>query len=363
MTTSELHFIVPGALEQRTGGYVYDARMVEGLRGLGRTVRVHCLEGSFPEPDEVAVGSMHATLESIPSGATVVIDGLAMGGLPGPIRDHATRIRIISLVHHPLAEETGLSPEDQGKLLESERAALERCAGVIVTSAFTATVLARYAMPPDRIVVVPPGTEPASTTEAERSGGVRERGDGRPLELLCVATVTPRKGHDVLADALALLRDVPWTCTCVGSLERTPAFARTVAERISRADLHDRVDMVGERAGTVLGEFYRRASIFVLASHYEGYGMVLMEAIAHGLPVVSTTGGAIPSTVPADAAILVPPGDPKALAEALRTLLTDDARREQLAAAARAHRDKISTWNVAVRSFAEAVDALTTSAP
>jgi glycosyltransferase involved in cell wall biosynthesis len=87
--------------------------------------------------------------------------------------------------------------------------------------------------------------------------------------------------------------------------------------------------------------------------------MVLMEAIARGLPVVSTTGGAIPFTVPPDAAILVPPGDAKALADALRHLLTDDAHRERLAAAARRHAGEFADWDVAARSFAAAVDALT----
>ena len=351
MTPRELHLIVPGALEQRTGGYVYDARIVDGLRRLGWTVRVHCLEGSFPDPDRKAVGAMHVALESIPTGAAVVIDGLAMGGLPGPIRDQAHRLRIISLIHHPLAEETGLSREDQRRLHESERAALELCRGVIVTSAFTAGGLAGYDVPPDRIAVAPPGTQRAPAAEGP--------GEGRPPALLCVATLTPRKGHDVLISALERISDVPWTCTCVGGLDRAPDFARTVRERVSRTDLDGRVDFVGEQADSVLWELYRGASMFVLASHYEGYGMVLMEAIARGLPVVTTTGGAIPSTVPPDAAILVPPGDSRALADALRTLLTDDGHRERLAAAARGHRDEIADWDVAARSFAEAIDALT----
>ena len=351
MTSRDLHLIIPGALEQRTGGYVYDRRIVEGLRSLGWTIRVHGLEGAFPDPDPTAVGAMRAALESIPDEAIVVIDGLAMGGLPEPVRDHAQRLRLIALIHHPLADETGLSAEDRDRLRRSERAALERCTGVIVTSAFTAGVVADYDVLADRIVVVPPGTEAAAAAAGP--------GEGRPPALLCVATVTPRKGHDVLVEALDRLRELPWSCTCVGSLDRAPDFVRSVEEKIGRADLEGRVHLVGETTDSELEEFFHGASLFVLASHYEGYGMVLMEAIAHGLPVVSTTGGAIPFTVPSAAAILVPPGDAEALADALRTLLTDDAHRERLAAAARHHAREIADWDVAARSFAAAVDELT----
>ena len=351
VTSRDLHLIIPGALEQRTGGYVYDRRIVEGLRNLGWTVRVHGLEGTFPDPDPRAEGSMRAALESIPDGAVVVIDGLAMGGLPAPVREHANRLRVIALIHHPLADETGLSAENQARFRRSERDALERCSGAIVTSAFTAGALADYGVPRDRIVVVSPGTEAAPTAEGP--------GEDRPAALLCVATVTPRKGHDVLVEALARLRDLPWTCTCVGSLDRAPDFARSVQKKVARAGMDGRVHLVGEATDAELEEFYHGASVFVLASHYEGYGMVLMEAIARGLPVVSTTGGAIPSTVPAEGAILVPPGDASALADALRALLTDDAHRERLAAEAWRHAREIADWDVAARSFAAAVDELT----
>jgi len=352
VTPAQLHVVVAGPLEQRTGGYLYDAHIVAGLRELGWRVHVHNLAGHFPDPDAVAREALRAMLASLPDGARVVIDGLAMGGSPAPIEAHADRLRILSLVHHPLAEETGLSDADRRRFSESECRALAPCVGVLVSSAFTARGLEAYGVQAARIRVVVPGTEPARPAAGP--------GPAAPPLLLCVASVTPRKGHDVLVASLERVRDLSWTCVCAGGLDRDPDHADSVLRRVAAAGLADRIDFVGERAGGDLDELYHRASVFVLASHYEGYGMALAEALAHGLPVVSTTGGAIPFTVPADAGILVEPGDVAAFADALRRLLGPNARvRTDLAAAARRHAGELPSWRAAAETFALAIDELT----
>ena len=352
MTARALHFVVPGPLDQLTGGYVYDRHMVEGLRALGWTVELHSLPGRFPDADEVGRSAFDSTLAALPDRARVVIDGLAMGGLPEIVEAHAGRLRIVSLVHHPLAEETGISDSEQRRFRESERRGLASCAGAIVSSGFTARVLADFDVPPERVRVVVPGTEPARAAVGPASGG--------PPVLLCVASVTPRKGHEMLVAALARVHDLPWRCVCVGALDRDRGHADAVLRQVADAGLADRIDFVGERTGARLDDTWHRASAFVLASHYEGYGMVLAEALARGLPVVSTTGGAIPHTVPADAGILVEPGDDAAFADALRALLAPGGEsRAGLAAAARRHAATLPDWQVSVRAFAHAVDELT----
>lgn len=353
MTPAGLHVAVPGPLDQRTGGYLYDARMVAGLRAAGWDVEVHELAGSFPEGDETARAALDGMLASLPDGARVLVDGLAMGGLPEPIRAHGSRLRILALVHHPLADETGLSCEVQRRLRASEQEALAPCRGVIVTSRYTERRLREaYDVPADRVRAVPPGTEPAREA--------RGPGPDEAPRLLCVATVTPRKGHDVLAAALERIADLRWSCVCAGSLDRDPAHARRVQERLREAGLRERVTFVGEHDPRALDRLYDRSSIFVLASFYEGYGMALAEALARGLPVVSTRGGAIPFTVPEDVGILVDPGDDAALAAALRSLVAPGSqRRSELARRARRHAATLPTWEESVRAFARAVVDLT----
>jgi len=352
VSAGELHVVVPGPLRQLTGGYVYDGHMVAGLGEIGWHVHVHNLLGRFPDPDDRATDALSSALGSLSDRTRVVIDGLAMGGLPETVEAHGERLRIVSLVHHPLAEETGLSKADAERFRASERRALQSCRGVIVSSPFTARVLEAYDVPADRVRVALPGTEPAPPAVGP--------GPGKPPVLLCVASVTPRKGHDVLVAALERVRDLPWTCICAGGLARDLAHADDILGRVADAGLDDRIHFVGEREGDRLEELYSGSSIFVLASHYEGYGMALAEALARGLPVVSTTGGAIPFTVPTDAGILVRPGDPAAFADALRTMLAPDAAvREEYARAARRHADTLPSWRDAARAFGAAVDELT----
>ena len=128
-----------------------------------------------------------------------------------------------------------------------------------------------------------------------------------------------------------------------------------------RADgLEDRVSFAGELDAAALAALYDTADLFVHATLHETYGMVVAEALARGLPVVSTATGAIPDLVGADAGLLVRPGDPDALTDALSTVLGDDDPRERLAAGARRVRDRLPTWDDAAAKMAAALARLET---
>ena len=301
-----------------------------------------------------------AAMSMAEEGARVVIDGLAMGGLPQLIRVHCRRLQVLALVHLLLADEMGIDPGQRELFVALEKEALTICAGVITTSPFTRVRVTELGVDPEVVRSVPPGTNAARPAAGP--------GIGAPPRLLCVASVTPRKGQDVLVRALAQLADARWSCVCAGSLTRAPTFARAVQEQARQAGFSARIQFLGECESDVVEELYKTSSVFVLPSYYEGYGMVLAEAMVRGLPVVSTTGGAIPYTVPSDAGILVPPGDDGALSEALHNLLSDStgqpelssrARREKLSVAARRHALELPDWDQATETFANAVLELT----
>ncbi|MBZ9560273.1 MULTISPECIES: glycosyltransferase family 4 protein [unclassified Modicisalibacter] len=352
--SATLTLIVAGDPQQLTGGYVYDARIAEALREQGWRVDVIGLEGRFPEPDAVAAQALDTALAGLADGARAVIDGLAMGALPEVVARHGERLDLTALVHHPLADETGLDEAQRTRFAVSETRALGAVARVIVTSPFTARRLADYHVAPGRIAVVEPGVDRAP---------LPADGGDSATRLLCVATVTPRKGHDVLIDALATLADRDWRCDCIGGLDRDTAHVDRVRERIAATGLEARIHLLGERPPAELGSAYRDADVFVLPSHYEGYGMVISEALAHGLPVITTTGGALAHTLPADAGLPVPPGDAEALAGALARWFDDAELRRHLRDGARRARDALQDWNQAGRAFAAALQRPPGDAP
>lgn len=344
-----VHFLIPGDPETRTGGYRYDRRIMTGLAALGWRVELHRLSHAFPMPDAAALDQADAVLAALPGQALVVIDGLALGAMPAVAANHRNRLRLVALVHHPLALETGLTAGLRQQLYVSEREALCHARSVIVTSPSTVRALADYGISPEQCVVVVPGTDPAPL--AEGSGSAE-------LALLCVASLTPRKGHAVLFRALARIKDQPWRLRCAGSTDLDPVTAAELSILAEALGLSARIEFLGQLDEAALAHEYRRADIFVLPSYHEGYGMALAEALAHGLPIISTTAGAIPDTVPADAGLLIPPGDEAALAEALMRVMTDPELRQRLSAGARVARQTLPDWPTTCAYFATALAAI-----
>lgn len=344
-------FLVPGDWDSRTGGYLYDRRIVDGLRAAGWRVTRRSPGDRFPLPDAAAREQARGVVEALPDGALVVADALGFSALPDLVAQHAQRLRWVALVHHPLAFESGLSPAEQARLFDSERRALACARQVVVTSPSTAHALATFDVPAERITVVEPGTDRAPQAAGGGAGtGARS--------LLCVATVTARKGHAVLIEALAGLQDRAWHLHCAGSLARDDATVAAVSAGVARHGLAERVTWHGDVDAPALEALYAQADLFVLPSFHEGYGMALAEALAHGLPIVSCAAGAIPDTVPATAGVLVPPGDADALRRALQRLLDDAAWRATLAAGARAAAERLPTWDDAGARFAAVLDAV-----
>jgi len=171
-------------------------------------------------------------------------------------------------------------------------------------------------------------------------------------------TMIERRALGLGLIALAGLRDLPWRLTIAGDMTRDPATAQALDADIKARGLGERIALVGAVDDRRLDEFYAGADIFVLPSRHEGYGMAFSEAIAHGLPVVGTTAGAIPETVPNDAGLLVPPDDSDALAQALRRLIEQPGERRQLAAGARAAAGLLPTWRQSAELFARAIEAV-----
>lgn len=327
-------FAIPGDPAARTGGYIYDRRLGDGLRALGWQVDILRLDASFPDPTDAAAAAALAAFAGIPPDAVILADGLAYGAMPSAGLA-AVRAPICALVHHPLALESGLDPARAAALKATERANLAVARHVVVTSAHTAdTVVDAFAVARDRITVAVPGVDRPETPQRARAG---------PPRILAVGSLTRRKGHDVLLAALARIADLDWSAEIVGGAH-DPSVAGAIEAQRSALGLDARLDLRGEVDAAELDACYAAADLFALATRYEGYGMVFTEALARRLPIISCAVGAVPNTVPQDAGLLTPPDDPDAFAAALRRVLTEPETLARLRAGASAAAENLPTW-------------------
>jgi glycosyltransferase involved in cell wall biosynthesis len=342
----EAMFAIPGDLDLPTGGYAYDRRVLELLPRFGVAALHLPLPASFPDPTAADLDETARALAGVAPHAVLLIDGLAYGAMPAAVIGCA-RAPIVALVHHPLCLEAGLAATRREALRLLEAAALARARKIIVTSPLTQrTLIADFAAPAHKITVAEPGTDPAQRAA---------HGGQPPLQLLSVGAIVPRKAFHLLVRALSPLQDRDWRLTIAGPTDRSPQALADVQAAIHTTGLGQRIALVGPVDKDRLAGLYASADAFLMASLYEGYGMVLAEAMACGLPIVCTSGGAAAETVPDGAAIKVPPGDERALSLAIKRLLDDRELRQRMAQAAWLAGQKLPRWEDTARIVAEVI--------
>jgi glycosyltransferase involved in cell wall biosynthesis len=337
-----VHVVVPDGIDdpaRPSGGNAYDRRVCRGLAAIGWSVHEHPVPGSWPRPDAAACASLTGVIAEMPDGAVVLIDGLIASSVPEALVPEAGRLSMVVLVHMPLGD--GLPGEEVPDARTQERAVLSAAVAVVTTSRWTRRwLLDRYTLRPAQVHVAEPGVDVADLAPGTAAGG----------KLLCVAAVTPGKGHDVLLEALAAIIDLSWRCVCVGTLTRDPGFVERLGRQARDGGIGDRVRFAGPRTGADLDVAYAAADTLVLATRAETYGMVVTEALARGLPVVATTVGGLPEALGRGVngsrpGLLVPPGDSEALAAALRCWLGDAVLRQRFRKVARERRATLPGWS------------------
>lgn len=331
MTGRLVHVVLPNDIDDPatpSGGNTYDRHLCRGLAAAGWQVREYAVPGAWPRPSDADRAGLARVLADLPDGALVVLDGLVASAVPEVLRPQTPRLRPVVLVHMPCGDGA------EGETLATARA-------VITTSTWTRSrLLELYALPPEKVRVATPGVDPAPLAPGSDAG----------IQLLCVAAVTPGKGHDLLAEALAKTADLPWTCLCAGTHSRDPDFVRRVCRQVDGYGIGDRMRLLGPRTGEPLDALYAAADLLILPSRGETYGMVVTEALARGIPVLATEVGGVPEALgrAPDGSlpgILVEPDEPAALAAAIRRWLSEPDLRRRLRHSARLRRDTLTGWS------------------
>lgn len=346
-TGSTLYFAIPGDINSLTGGYGYDRELSKGLMDLGINVQLVPLPAEFPNPGPAALAEAADAFANLADGAIVIADGLAFGVMDDIAMRESSRLKIIALCHHPLALETGISAQESHTVKISETRALAAAKAVIVTSAMTGKILAQdFAVPADKITLARPGTPRQAFASCNH----------QIPQLLTLATLTKRKGHDVLINALAHITHLPWQARFVGGQAFDPEWVVHLQQLVRDHNLQQRITFAGNIAD-IRTEFLN-ADLFVLPSCFEGYGMAFAEALSFGLPIIATNAGAIPDLVPETAGLLIPPGNVDTLAQALTLLLVNHDHRRQLQAGAQQAAQTLPTWTDCARQVAELINRL-----
>jgi glycosyltransferase involved in cell wall biosynthesis len=296
--------VTAGDPTRRTGGNLYNRHMLAALRKGGVRVTTVVLRD---RRDAARLGELHVPLVLVDT----IAASLAARHLTGL---RASGSRVVALVHMRL-----------GAMRLARRA--DR---VIAVSRALADELVAGGIDRRRIVVISPGRDRVAAR-------LRANSDGR---VLCVANWTPAKGIHTLVAAAARVPEV--SLDLVGDTP-DPAYAARVWRAIAARGVADRVRVYGSLGPAALARRYAAASIFALPSTREGYPMVFVEALAHGLPVV---GCDIPAVreVTGGAAILVQPGRVASLAAALQRLVTDERARKALARRSLLRARQLPTW-------------------
>jgi glycosyltransferase involved in cell wall biosynthesis len=358
-----LRLVVPGNVRHNSGGNVYNAALAAELAALGAEVETCPLDGDWPGGSAGDRRCLARLLHTAPS--MTLVDSLIACGAPAELEAAAAAgQQVWILLHMPLPDHP-----------EHERRALIAAAGVICTSGSAAAgIRARHGL--DGIRVALPGSAPAPLAAGSLSGG-----SGVP-HFVAVAALLPNKDQSLLLEALARLKDLPWTASLIGSDTADPVYAAQLRSSVERLGLAGRVSIPGELRGPALGAEWDAADLSLLISQAETYGLVVTESLARGIPVVVREGtgavealaaGSLPGLPETDSPrdVHVPdmllPGaavglgtDPAPLADLLGRWLGDAGLRKRWRDAAADARSRLPGWDATARTVLE---FLATAAP
>lgn len=331
-----LVLITEAPVHSATGASAYHHRLIDAWQAVSGDAEVIGLDAPVSE-DFVA---------SIAQDASIVVEAAgfekAAQALPALLQRGA-----VALVHHPIALEPGASPERRAARKALESSLLPRFRRIVTASEpIAARLKSEFGVAEDRLRVVVPGTDPQSRRHIDPG-----RPFGTPCTVLSLGTLTYRKGHDLLLRGLAGLPDLDWQLILAGE-PRDPGYAAELDSLAARLGIRDRVQRTGALHGAALEDAWTRAEVFALATRFEGFGMAIAEAMARGLPVAITDGGAAGSLVPAQAGVVAPVDDLAQFTKALRRLVFSPPLRAEMGAAGYAHARNLPGWTDQAHAFA-----------
>jgi glycosyltransferase involved in cell wall biosynthesis len=349
--------LIYGSLDTLTGGYLYDRLLCRELEVLGDKVTVYSLpwRSYGRHLTDNFSRDLYRTLRQAPLDV-LIQDELNHPSLVG--LNYLLRRRVnyplVSLIH--LLRHTEPRPAWQNwGYRQVERLYLASVDGFIYNSRDSQQLVERLAGPKPGVVGYP-GKDHLPMAISPRHV-IRRAHQPGPLRIIYVGNVVRRKGLDLLLDALALLPRRQWRLTVIGSLAMEPDYATRLQQQVAQRGQNSNVRWLGQLPNETIAAHLQAAQLFAMPSRYEGFGIVYMEALGAGLPVLATTAGAAGEMVRSGVnGYLVAPEDVATLSRHMKTLHHDRSRLARMGLAAYRRYQTHPTWRetaVTIRTFLE----------
>lgn len=337
-----------GSLRRLTGGILYDRRVTERFRDAGWNVCCFDLE-SMPRYAKFLKFPTTGILKRQSDSFEVLLTDLGNSALTMGFQKWARRSgKLTAMICHHFR--SGLEETPMKRLLYriSEKSVVRSADILISISPHTRDTLLSMGRKKDDIVLAPPGLN-CKVAEYKLISD-------SPIEILAVCSIEPRKGILEMVHALHGSGLTEARMTIAGELNMGSDYTRGVFRLIQDLELESRVLLPGRLDDNELHEFYGKADVYMLLSKWEGYGMSIAEAMAHGLPIITTNAGAIPYLVDHGVSgMMVDPEDWRKAAKYLRDLFSKRELRESLSKSALVAARDFPSWEETTTRVFDAV--------
>lgn len=353
--------VVYGNLEFLSGSYLYDRKLVEYLKSQGDEVSVVGLpwQGYAGNLLQNWSAAVRRQVSEIPA------DVWLQDELVHPsfyALNHSLKRRralpLVSIVHHLRTSESEHSAPALWLYRQVEQAYLRSVDAFVFNSHTTQEVVETALGTKPRAVVATPGGN--RLTGLSQAGVEKRCQMPGPLRLVFVGSLIQRKGLHTLIEGLSQVRSENWVLDVVGRQDIDTEYTKSVKDQIRKHGMENRIRLHGSLPDAKLQQVLSRAQVFVVVSSYEGYGIVYLEGMHFGLPVIASTGGGAHEIVQdGKTGRLVKPGDAAGIASAVHDYCRDRKLLHTHSLEARTAFDAFPTWQQSGKAIREFLQTLT----
>lgn len=338
-----VHFFIPD-IHAFPDPSTYAHKIIMGLQRKGFTVKTYLLPEDFPFPSDESIQRYIQMVQSVPESEPVVFDAEAIASTPYVLKDISQHNPVISIVHVPLCFDPQYSAYQRTMITSLEKESYSHVSSFVATSEFAVQQLQNIGIENEKIKLIIPGI---SNTHH------KENYPQAPYHLLSVANLSRNRDHSILVRAFSSLKDKKWILDCYGNFSSDISYRTNLEEMITRYGLNEKIRLHEVVSENELNEVYANADLFVHPADFESYGISLIEALSHGIPVVASTGGGIRNIVPVNMGYFYKPGDVYGLGNIIEELLVNPHIYQKICTSASGYHKTAQSWEQSVNEFEE----------